>query len=62
MTVNIAQAARRIALTVSISSLFVATGCTKKTEKPKERPPALVMTAVASQQDVPLQLKAIGNI
>jgi multidrug efflux system membrane fusion protein len=36
--------------------------CTKKTEKPKGRPPALVVTAAATQQDVPVLLKAIGTM
>lgn len=43
-------------------SLLAATGCAKKAEKPKGRPPALVVTAAASQQDVPLQLAAIGTM
>ena len=42
--------------------LTVVGGCAKKAEKPKGRPPALVVTAAASQQDVPVQLKAIGTM
>src|SRR6185369_16887767 len=42
--------------------LSVGWGCAKKAEKPKARPPALVMTATATQQDVPVQLKAIGTM
>jgi multidrug efflux system membrane fusion protein len=37
-------------------------GCSKKAEPPKGRPPALVVTAVATQQDVPVQIKAIGTM
>jgi len=42
--------------------LAVSGGCARKAEKPKGRPPALVVTAAASQQDVPVQLKAIGTM
>jgi multidrug efflux system membrane fusion protein len=45
-----------------MSFLLAAAGCAKKAEKPKGRPPALVVTAAASQQDVPVQLKAIGTM
>ena len=38
------------------------TGCSKKVEKPKGRPPALVITAPATVQNVPVLIKAIGNI
>jgi len=41
---------------------MAAAGCAKKAEKPKGRPAALVVTAAATQQDVPVQLRAIGNI
>jgi multidrug efflux system membrane fusion protein len=42
--------------------LFGLSGCAKKAEKPKGRPPVPVITATASQQDVPVQLRAIGTI
>jgi multidrug efflux system membrane fusion protein len=42
--------------------LAVSGGCARKVEKPKGRPPALVVTAAASQQDVPVQLRAIGTM
>jgi len=42
--------------------LLVISGCSKKVEPPKGRPPALVVTAAASQQDVPVRLKAIGTM
>lgn len=42
--------------------LTVGWGCAKKAEKSKARPPALVMTAAATQLDVPVQLKAIGTM
>lgn len=37
-------------------------GCSKQVEKPKGRPPALVMVAPATQANVPLLIKAIGNM
>jgi membrane fusion protein, multidrug efflux system len=37
-------------------------GCSKKVEKPKGRPPALVTTTSATQQNVPVLIKAIGNM
>lgn len=37
-------------------------GCAKKVEKPKGRPPAFVITAAASQQNIPVMIKAIGNM
>ena len=50
----------------SLAALFLAfvllSGCSKKVEKPKGRPPALVITASATRQDVPVLIKAIGNI
>lgn len=51
-----------IALVLCAGLLLAAAGCAKKAEKPKGRPPALVSTVAASQQDVPLQLKAIGTM
>ena len=41
---------------------FALSGCAKKVEKPKGRPAALVVTAAASQQNVPVVIKAIGNM
>lgn len=46
-------------LLMTISPL---SGCAKKVEKPKGRPPALVITASATQQNVPVLIKAIGNM
>ncbi len=37
-------------------------GCSKKAEKPRPRPAALVVTTTSSQRDVPLLLKAIGTM
>ena len=37
-------------------------GCTKKAEKTKVRPVALVITAFATQANVPVLIKAIGNM
>ena len=47
---------------VVMVSITLAAGCAKKIEKPKGRPPALVVVSAASQQDVPVQLKAIGTM
>ena len=48
---------------VALCSLYFAlAGCAKKVEKPKGRPPALVITAPATVQNVPVLIKAIGNI
>lgn len=62
MTMNIGKLVRDISVAVSISMFLVTTGCAKKAEKPKGRPPALVVTAVASIRDVPVQLRAIGTM
>jgi multidrug efflux system membrane fusion protein len=62
MTKKIPRAAHTFTAAVSIGLLLVSTGCAKKAEKPKGRPPALVVTAVASRQDVPVQLRAIGTM
>src|SRR4051794_9746700 len=47
---------------ILIACLAVLPACSKKVEKPRPRPPALVMVAPAVQQDVPVQLKAIGTV
>jgi len=62
MKMGIARIARGIVLAVCINSFLAVTGCAKKAEQPKGRPPALVMTATASQQNIPVQLKAIGTM
>ncbi len=62
MIFNIKSMSCVILLTASAVSILASTGCSKKAEKPKGRPPALVVTASASQQDVPLQLKSIGTM
>lgn len=36
--------------------------CTPKKEKPKAKPPVPVKVVQAQQKDVPVQIKAIGNI
>lgn len=38
------------------------TGCSKKVEQPKGRPPAPVVTAPATRADVPVLIKAIGTM
>ena len=62
MTTNGAWSVRAGMLTLMVLFLAAMTSCTQKTEKPKGRPPALVVTAAASQRDVPVQLKAIGTM
>jgi multidrug efflux system membrane fusion protein len=62
MTTSFAEAARGTVLAVFISLIFISTGCSKKPEPPKGRPPALVVTAVASQKNVAEQLNAIGTM
>jgi len=62
MSPGISRAAQTALIAGSILILCAASGCAKKAEKPKGRPPALVVTAAASQQDVPVQLKAIGTM
>jgi multidrug efflux system membrane fusion protein len=62
MTLGMTWAANTAKLAVCMGLIFIAAGCVKKTEKPKVRPPALVATVAASQQDVPVQLKAIGTM
>ena len=51
-----------IALTALTISCLPLTGCAKKVEKPKGRPPALVITAPATEQNIPVMIKAIGNM
>ncbi|MBI5485247.1 MAG: efflux RND transporter periplasmic adaptor subunit [Deltaproteobacteria bacterium] len=42
--------------------LLMVAGCSKKAPPAKGRPAALVLVAAVSQQDVPLQIKAIGTM
>ncbi|HCE68228.1 MAG: efflux transporter periplasmic adaptor subunit [Geobacteraceae bacterium GWC2_55_20] len=53
---------RGIAAAACVLLILATAGCAKKAEKPKGRPPALVVTAAATQQDVPVQLRAIGTM
>ena len=62
MTIGMTRAAQAAMITGCMVFLFSASGCTSQAEKPKGRPPALVVTAVASQQDVPVQIRAIGTM
>ena len=50
-----------IILTCLVAVLFLV-ACTAKKEKPKVKPAVPVKVAEALQKDVPVQLKAIGNI
>jgi multidrug efflux system membrane fusion protein len=48
---------------IIISIIFLTcAACTAKKEKPRAKPPVPVKVAQAVQKDVPVQLKAIGNI
>jgi multidrug efflux system membrane fusion protein len=42
--------------------LFTGSACSSKKEKAKVKPPVPVTVAVAAQKDMPVQIKAIGNI
>jgi len=57
-----AWTARGSMMLLVMVALATVAACAKKVEKPKGRPPAPVITAIASQQDVPLQLRAIGTM
>jgi multidrug efflux system membrane fusion protein len=43
-------------------ALLICAACSAKKEKPKAKPPVPVKVVQAAQQDVPVQVKAIGNI
>lgn len=51
-----------IILAAAFPACIAMSGCSKKAEKPKGRPPALVSTAQASQMNVPVLIRAIGNM
>ncbi|ABQ26551.1 efflux RND transporter periplasmic adaptor subunit [Geotalea uraniireducens] len=42
--------------------MFLLPGCSKKQEKPRPKPPVPVKVSTAVQKDVPVQVKAIGNV
>ncbi len=62
MTACFQPVTRGIAAAACLLFILATAGCAKKVEKPKGRPPALVVTAAATQQDVPVQLRAIGTM
>ena len=62
MNIHKLKIARTIILTALFPLCVSMYGCSKNIEKPKGRPPALVTTASATQQNVPVLIKAIGNI
>lgn len=49
-------------VSILIALFLSATGCSKKAAPPPPRLPAPVIVAAASQKDVPVILKAIGNV
>ena len=50
-----------LALTFSVA-VFICAACTATKDPPKAKPPVPVKVAQALQKDVPVQVKAIGNI
>ncbi len=54
--------ARLVIIAAIIPMIVTLSGCSKKVEKPKGRPPALVITAPATQQNIPVLIKAIGTM
>ena len=52
----------RFILPATAMLIITTIGCSKKTDPPKGRPPALVVITKVSQQDVPVQLKSIGTM
>jgi multidrug efflux system membrane fusion protein len=54
---------RRFVQAVSLVTVFLSlSACSSKKEIPKVKPPVPVAVATAARKDVPVQLKAIGNI
>lgn len=51
-----------VIVSIVISLCCALAGCDKKVEKPKGRPPALVVAAPATVENVPVLIRAIGNI
>ncbi|WP_328760181.1 efflux RND transporter periplasmic adaptor subunit [Geomonas azotofigens] len=58
---SLARPFSKILLLVLLSASLGA-GCSKESEKPKAKAPAPVTVARASQKDVPIELRAIGNV
>ncbi|HUK46960.1 MAG TPA: efflux RND transporter periplasmic adaptor subunit [Terriglobales bacterium] len=64
---NIAERARRLILLFCLSVTLLASGCSKKDKAQVAgpglvRPPAPVIAADVEQRDVPVQIRAIGNV
>ena len=51
-----------VILTSLFMICFLQSGCSRKVETPKGRPPALVTAAPATQQNVPVMIRAIGTM
>ena len=62
MFIQSVKASRFIIIATLIPISVSLSGCSKKAEKPKGRPPALVTTVAASQQNIPVLIKAIGTM
>lgn len=62
MNIHRIKVSRLIIYALFFLTFVAQSGCSKKVEKPKGRPPALVTTASASQLNVPVLIKAIGNM
>lgn len=59
---RITTTAGTVAVTGSLLAALLVCGACAKKEKPKTKPPVPVTVAVAQQKDMPVQVKAIGNI
>ena len=60
---SIQKTQKSISNLLTIFAVFLlCTACTSKKEKPKAKPPVPVKVAQAVQKNVPVQVKAIGNI
>lgn len=55
------EVAARLLVALVLSSALLLGACAKK-EKPKQKPAVPVTVALAQQKDMPVQVKAIGNI
>lgn len=62
MNIHIFRATRFIFIAAFIQTSIGLSGCSRKVEKPKVRPPAVVTTASATEQNVPVLVKAIGTM
>ena len=62
MRMNIGRSMPGMMVAAIAAYILLAAGCSKKIETPKGRPPALVVAATATRQNVPELLRAIGTM